>query len=195
MQRAHSNTAVLAICGLLWVAIVMHSAIVAHDNPNRGRTPIASADAIKDFALLTLDNIQRRSFAERKEFCGLILEDKVGQLSISAVMEGRESECELPWAWSRDKYAVATFHTHGAYNVEFDSEVPSVQDLESDVSEQIDGFVSTPGGRLWRIDWQDEEARLVCDVGCLASDPRYRPDPLDSVVDRFTLPGLKQRQE
>lgn len=194
MRGARSHTVILAICALAWVGIVINSAIYARENPHSGRNPVASDDEIAAFARSALNDIQRRSFAEGKEFCGLILEDDTGKLGISLVFEGRESECQLPWLSPKGQYPVATFHTHGAFNTDYDSEVPSTIDMEADIGEQIDGFVATPGGRLWKVDWQDEIAVQVCGEGCLASDPRYRPEPRDDIADSYTLPELQLRQ-
>lgn len=194
MRGARSNLLIFALCGIAWIVIVVHSTITAQENPHSGRTPVASDRAIEAFARTKLDEIQRRSFAERKEFCGLILEDDSGKLSVSAVFEGRESDCQLPWLSPMGLYPVATFHTHGSYNTDYDSEVPSTIDMEADIEEQIDGFVATPGGRLWKTDWQEETTAQVCGEGCLASDPRYRPDVLDDIADRYTLRQLRQRQ-
>ncbi|WP_435417719.1 DUF4329 domain-containing protein [Parerythrobacter aurantius] len=194
MRAVRFNAVILALCALAWIAIVVRGTIRAHDNPHTGRDPVASDEAIVAFARTSLDGIQRRSFAERKEYCGLILEDDAGRLDISFVVEGRESECALPWLSPKGQYPVATFHTHGAYNPSFDSEVPSTLDMEADIHEQIDGFVATPGGRLWKIDWQDEVAEQVCGQGCLAVDPRYRARPYDDIAVRYTLPELERRQ-
>lgn len=194
MRGARLNIALFALCGLAWIVIVVNSTIYAQENPHSGRTPVASDRAIADFARNSLDDIQRRSFAEKKEFCGLILEDDEGNLNISLVIEGRESDCDLPWLSPMGLYPVATFHTHGAFNTDYDSEVPSTLDMEADIDEQIDGFIATPGGRLWKIDWQDEVAAQVCGEGCIASDPRYRPEPLDDIAGSYTLNQLKQRQ-
>lgn len=194
MRGFRSYTPILAFCALAWAGIVVNSTIRAQENPHGGRDPVASDQAIAAFAKTTLDDLQRRSFAQRKEFCGLILEDDQGNLGVSAVFEGRESNCDLPWLSPMGQYPVATFHTHGAFNANYDSEVPSRIDLEADIEEQIDGFVATPGGRLWKIDWQEEAAEQLCGEGCVASDPRYRAEPRDDIARSYTLPELQQRQ-
>ncbi|UIP05898.1 DUF4329 domain-containing protein [Erythrobacter sp. SDW2] len=194
MRGAPSHTLVLALCALAWVGIVINSAIYARENPHSGRDPVASDSEIAAFARTALEDVQQRSFAERKEYCGLILEDDAGNLAVSAVFEGYEAECQLPWLSPMGQYPVATFHTHGAYNFDYDSEVPSTVDMEADIGEQIDGFVATPGGRLWKIDWEDEVAVQLCGEGCLATDPRYRPEPQGGIAQRYTLPELQQRQ-
>lgn len=194
MRHNRFNLALFALCGIAWMVIVVNSTIYAQENPHNGRAPIASDRAITAFARTSLNDIQLRSFAERKEFCGLILEDDGGNLEISLVIEGRESDCDLPWISPMGRYPVATFHTHGAFNASYDSEVPSTLDMQSDMDEQIDGFVTTPGGRLWKIDWQDEVAAQLCGEGCVASDPNYRRDAGDAIARSYTLHQLGQRQ-
>lgn len=193
MRGARFNLAIFALCGLAWIVIVVNSTIYAQENPHIGRLPVASDRAVAEFARNAMDEIQRRSFAERKEFCGLILEDDAGKLDISLVVEGRENKCDLPWMSPLGLYPVATFHTHGAFNKDYDSEVPSALDVESDIDEQIDGYVATPGGRLWKTDWQEQVATQLCGEGCLVSDPDYRAEPF-GIAGRYTLRQLKQRQ-
>jgi hypothetical protein len=45
--------------------------------------------------------------------------------------------------------------------------------MEGDEEEGIDGWVATPGGRLWHIDTEDMVTYQVCGIGCLPSDPRF----------------------
>lgn len=195
MHGARSNPLLFTLCGIAWVVIVVHSTITAQKSPHSRRDPVASDRAIAEFARTSLDDIQRRSFLERKEFCALILEDDEGILSISPVVEGRESDCDPPWLSPIGLYPVATFHTHGSFDPRYDSEVPSTLDMQADIDEHIDGFIATPGGRLWKIDWQDEEAAQVCGEDCIAKDPHYRPEPRDDIASRYTLSQLRQRQE
>ena len=92
------------------------------------------------------------------------------------------------------KYAVATLHTHGTYNVNYDSEAPSVVDMEADIGEQIDGFIGTPGGRVWYIDWDTEMASQICGEQCIAQDPNYRKDRWGQLARSYTLGELQARQ-
>ena len=43
--------------------------------------------------------------------------------------------------------------------------------MEGDEDEGIDGWVATPGGRLWYIDTTDMVTFQICGIGCLPSDP------------------------
>ncbi|MHA6333671.1 DUF4329 domain-containing protein [Qipengyuania sp. CAU 1752] len=173
---------------------MLNAAIRARENPNSGREPIAAPQEIARFAKQALNDMQGRSFASGKELCGLLLEDETGSLSVSTISEGREADCDLPWVLPRGKFAVATFHTHGTFSEEYDSEVPSVQDLQADIDEQIDGFVATPGGRIWYTDWETKVASQACGEKCIAQDPAYRPDRQNPPAPRYTLRELEERQ-
>ena len=56
---------------------------------------------------------------------------------------------------------------------DYNSEVPSGADMEGDEAEGIDGWVGTPGGRLWYIDTTDMITRQICGIGCIPSDPDF----------------------
>jgi hypothetical protein len=45
--------------------------------------------------------------------------------------------------------------------------------MEGDADEGIDGYVATPGGRLWYIDTVDMVASQLCGIGCLPRDPKF----------------------
>jgi len=68
---------------------------------------------------------------------------------------------------------VASYHTHGGYSPDYSSELPSGSDMEGDEDEGIDGWVATPGGRLWYIDTTDMVTFQICGIGCLPSDPAF----------------------
>ena len=89
----------------------------------------------------------------------------------------------------------ATFHTHGAHDPDYDSEVPSVIDLEGDIADELDGYVSTPGGRFWHNDWRTKQARLVCGKKCLPADPAYRDCDTLEPEAVYSLQALKQRED
>ncbi len=88
---------------------------------------------------------------------------------------------------------LASFHTHGSHSSDYDSEVPSLTDIQSDISSQTDGYVSTPGGRFWHIDWRKQRAQMVCGEGCLPQDPNYTPCPADALAQQYTLADLNRR--
>ena len=47
----------------------------------------------------------------------------------------------------------------------------AVGDIEADEDEGVDGFVATPGGRLWYVDTKDMIVRQLCSLNCLPQDP------------------------
>lgn len=115
-----------------------------------------SANSTKEAALArsVLSDLQAQSFVLNREFCGYIGLDSAGILIASAATQGTLDSC---LADDPPEIAVitASYHTHGAYSPDYINEVPSVDDFEADEAEGIDGYVATPGGRLWYIDTQD----------------------------------------
>ena len=178
-----------AFCAIAWAVIVGKS--VFFEAPPR---EVVTSDAeLTQFAKRTLDDIQPRSFAENREYCGLIFEDDDGELSTSEIHEGSQSECSFSWDSPMGKHAIATFHTHGGFDNSYDGEAPSLIDLQTDIESRKDGFVATPGGRLWRIDWQDETATQVCGLSCIAQDPDYKPCYSFQPVEKYSVAELLAR--
>ncbi|MEO1239180.1 MAG: DUF4329 domain-containing protein [Pseudomonadota bacterium] len=138
-----------------------------------------------------LDGLQGPSFAEDREFCGYFGYDAAGNFVASGPIEGGEAFCEpiLP----NDIDVIASYHTHGAYGPEHDAEVPSPEDIESDMAEGVFGYVSTPGGRIWLIDWRDGVARQVCGASCVSVDPAYDARATGPVGRVYTLETLAVR--
>lgn len=128
------------------------------------------------FVRSILSELQRASFAENREYCGVVGFDSEGELVSSPISRGDEGSCSV--ASDGDVViATASFHTHGGFSEDFSSEVPSIDDLEGDEAEGIDGYVATPGGRFWFIDTAEEVivASQICGIGCLPSDPAFVP--------------------
>ena len=142
------------------------------------------------FAISVLDSLQARSIAESREYCGLILRAPDGGLVTSAIFAGAEDNCSMP---SVIGDVVATFHTHGSYGPEYDNEVPSVSDVMGDLSQRVDGYVATPGGRVWHIDYETRRINLLCGPLCITSDPNDVPKDAGFVPASFTLPQLRAR--
>jgi hypothetical protein len=87
----------------------------------------------------------------------------------------------------------ASYHTHGAFGSEYDNEVPSATDLLSDFDFGIDGYISTPGGRVWRVEHQTRSTRQLCGLGCVFVDPNWQPVDEGGVRTTYTVAGLQQR--
>lgn len=182
---------VYAAIAILWVAIVVHSAWNVKGPEDFVVT--VSQGEVQDFAAARLDAMQPRSFAENVELCAIIFENDTGALGSSPVRAGDEATCDLRYFDEPGMAPVATIHTHAAFSAEYDSEVPSVLDLQGDIGEGFDGYIATPGGRLWRNDANTGRAVLVCGEGCLTSDPAYRACRDDTIAQSYTLAQLAAR--
>ena len=135
------------------------------------------------------NSIQERSFAENKELCGYLGYNQEGRLATSRILPGQEATCVLP-NWPEHLDVIASFHTHSTYSPEYDSERPSSTDMESDEADGIDGWVATPGGRLWYVDSSEMIAHQICGIGCLVQDPNFVADPPGSVKESYTYRAI-----
>ncbi|MGR3436364.1 MAG: DUF4329 domain-containing protein [Shimia sp.] len=131
---------------------------------------------------------QPPSFANDLEYCGYLGWDAAGTFTTTETITGDAEGCtpEAPdgFDW------ILSWHTHAAFNDEYDSEVPSVIDVEADEAEGIDGFVATPGGRLWYVDTTDMEVRQLCGLGCLPQDPAFVPGIQGVIEESYTYEEL-----
>ena len=146
----------------------------------------AEQTAERALAQATLDALQIRSISEGREYCGYLGYDAQGILRATPPTRGTLDGCDIPnapWDWQ----VAASYHTHGSYDYEYDSEVPSIDDMLGDLEEGVDGYISTPGGRLWMIDVTQERARLLCDVGCVTRDPKFQRDADYPPAQSYTL--------
>ena len=170
MGHANTNKALYLLCAVAFGVIIFNQ-LTRERSPAYERQ--SSPADLTRFARETLDDLQERSIAQNQEFCGVIYEDEQGALHRSQIYEGERAACGFDWGLPLGNNVVASFHTHGAYDRDFDSEMPSADDLFNDIDARIDGFISTPGGRLWQTSWKDESVTQVCGAGCLRQDPRY----------------------
>ena len=150
-----------------------------------------SADEVA-LAKQVLSEIQHKSIKRNREYCGLIGYDASGQLMATEPRRGHQASCR-PRPEPDGMEVTASYHTHAAYRQVYDNEVPSVIDVEGDMGDGINGFVATPGGRLWFIDGETGVSRLLCGPRCLPSDAGYRADPDDPVAERYSLQELRWR--
>lgn len=144
------------------------------------------------FAKAVLSQLQSKSIREDREYCGYIARRDDGTLIATTARRGQLDHC-TPRLPREDVELVASFHTHGAYDYDADSELPSPEDLEADIFEQVDGWVSTPGGRLWFNDHETATTRQICGIGCLPSDPAFERGVAGRIENRYTLRGLYDR--
>jgi hypothetical protein len=191
MFEGRNAKLVYAALAIVWVVIVVRAAFNVKGPEDFVVT--VSQSEVQTFARERLDAMQARSFAEKVELCAIIFEDSQGKLGTTPLRTGDEATCNLRYFDEPGMAPVAGIHTHGAFDEAFDSEVPSLIDLEGDIESQLDGYVATPGGRLWRVDWRQERAVLVCSEGCLQQDPAYRPCPGNPIAHSYSLPQLTAR--
>lgn len=174
--------AVVATIGL--VALVSCS--------QEGPPLIAETDDIDTFATQVLNDLQPTSIAEGREYCGYIYEGPSGQLFATQPRPGRAAYCDLP---EPSASVIASYHTHGSFSDLYDNEVPSVDDVTGDFDAGIDGYISTPGGRVWLVDYDAQIARQLCAALCVTSDPDNDPEDAGFIPQTFTLEELEERFE
>ncbi|MEJ8560346.1 DUF4329 domain-containing protein [Yoonia sp. GPGPB17] len=153
---------------------------------------IAQTGDIDAFAMRVLDGIQPASIAESREYCGYIYETETGGLAATAPAPGREDYCDLP---EPNDSVLASYHTHGSFSDVYDNEVPSVDDVTGDFDARIDGYIGTPAGRVWLVDYDAQIARQLCNTMCITSDPNDDPEEAGFVPQTFTLQELQARFE
>ena len=140
-----------------------------------------------------LADAQRRSIANNREVCGLFGRNAEGRLVSTRGRLGGRDGCR-PGYDPRGVDVFATWHTHGAFELDFDSEVPSPADVEAEMKERSIGFVATPGGRLWMIDGKRGVSTLICGLSCLPADQNFEAGVFGPIAKRYTLEQLYARE-
>ncbi|MEL6433219.1 MAG: DUF4329 domain-containing protein [Pseudomonadota bacterium] len=155
----------------------------------------ANAQTAEELAFIksVLTAAQAMSIKSNREYCGYIGFDEDGRLRSTKARRGRSHECTPRWPDSLD--VVASWHTHAGYDHDSLSEVPSVMDIEADEDEGVDGYVSTPGGRIWYVDTTAMEVSQVCGLGCILSDPTFQKGSEGSIAQSYTYKQLIKREE
>jgi len=127
-----------------------------------------------------------------REVCGFVLRDADGSYSSTKVSWGDAASCaSLPIA--PGLVPVSSWHTHAAWAQGYDGEVPSIQDVQGDMALGVNGWVATPGGRLWFVDGRTGAIEQVCGRGCLPVDPGFVPEEHGPVPEALSLDGLHAR--
>ncbi len=158
-------------------------------------SPVVFAQTADELEIIQIvfEDLQLRSFQRNAEYCGYIGYQDGEELMVSVITPGDTTGCSP--VWPNDFDPVASFHTHGGYDERSWSEIPSVDDIEADADEGVDGWVATPGGRLWFLDTEEMTIRLVCGLGCLPQDPRFERET-EIIIDEFyTYEELIQLEE
>ena len=174
-------------------ALIVLVAISACEGPGEYSEPIAGPRTKNSdvFAKAFLDQMQARSFEDNREYCGLFGRDAEGYVIATAPVVGMRDTCQIPDTEEEFK-AFASYHSHGAYDYGADSEVPTSNDLLADQDEGVIGYISTPGGRVWRTNYG--VAVQICGRGCIAVDPDFVPRDFGPVRTRYTIAQLYRRE-
>lgn len=143
-------------------------------------------------AKAVLAKAQARSIAENREYCGYLGYSSSGALVSTRPRRGNLDECTPNWP--RNIEVVASWHTHAAYDEGAWSEVPTVNDIEADEAEGVDGYISTPGGRVWYVDTTDMVVSQLCGLGCIRSDPRFKRGAEGQIQQSYTYRQLLRRE-
>ena len=152
---------------------------------------VPQTEAEVAFVSRLFNDIQPESIAQDREYCGLIGIDAAGALIATEPRRGRVSSCLPPNPNAVGFVVVASYHTHGASSLEYLTEVPSFDDMRTDIEDDTDGYVATPGGRMWYVDARNRVARQICGLNCLIPDPNHIEDPDFPVEATYTLEDLR----
>jgi hypothetical protein len=158
-------------------------------------TPVAPAQGDEERAMAKslLRDLQADSIRGNREYCGLIGQMDDGRFVATKAVRGSRAKCRYPRPLP-GMNVTATFHTHGAFLRHYDNEVPSVLDVMTDMSNGTNGYVSTPGGRLWFVDGRRGQLFMICGPGCLPWDPRFIEGAAGPIAGKYTLRELRDRQ-
>lgn len=159
-----------------------------------GSSHATMSPALIEKARKSLAAIQNQSFVSGLEYCGMIGKTTAGELIVSPARRGRPSGCNARGFSDPSIKLVASYHTHGGFDPDMDSEVPSSDDVDMDHHQGVFGFVATPGGRFWVIDHRSREAKQICGKGCLPADPTFDPGAAGPIPTAMNRKDMVNRQ-
>lgn len=156
----------------------------------------ALAQEVSELALVKriFTKLQPISINKNREYCGYLGRDADGNLAFTKAKRGRKGTC-VPNDPDELAVVTASYHTHGAYSPNYVNELPSAEDMEGDEAEGIDGWVATPGGRLWYIDTEDMVTSQVCGLGCLPVDADFVEGTTGKILKSYHYKELVQKLE
>ena len=152
----------------------------------------ATAQSAEEVALAqeTLARLQEPSFRKRREHCGFIGYREDGTLAATPATVGTLDSCAA--RYPTDLAVTASYHTHGAFDIGYFNELPSLMDVEGDAGAFLNGYVATPGGRLWLVAGRTRSVHLICGIGCLPADPGFRKGGSGEILDGYSFEDLSR---
>ncbi len=159
-----------------------------------GAPTSASAQTSEEITVIRriFAKVQPLSILYNREYCGYIGVDAEGRLRASRPVPGDSSTCQ-PRDPTELVDIVASYHTHAAYARNYYNEVPSQDDVEGDADQGMDGYVATPGGRLWHIDGDTMVVSQICPVNCLHADPDFSVTDGGAVAKTYSYDELLEK--
>ena len=154
-------------------------------------TAAAQDPAEVEVAREVLTRLQPLSFEKRREYCGFIGYNNNAELVATEATAGSQASCGAPWP--DDLAVVASYHTHGAFDLGYFNEIPSDIDMESDGEFLLNGYVATPGGRFWYIDGRAQETWQICGTACLPVSPGFYKGVNGEIAERYTYDALRAK--
>ena len=157
-----------------------------------GSPALAQSAEEAELVVAMFRSMNPQSITHDREVCGYIVENPSGRIEVGKASWGGNASCgTIP---PPDGFRVlASWHTHAAWAAGYDNEVPSLIDVEGDMSLGINGWIATPGGRLWYVNGQTGEMHQYCGAQCLPFDPDAQMDTRGPVDKRYTLLQLRAR--
>ncbi|MEM6386636.1 MAG: DUF4329 domain-containing protein [Pseudomonadota bacterium] len=157
-------------------------------------TGLVPDEAFHAQAKAAFESYQSISFSEDIEVCGYFGFDAEGAFIAVGPVRGEIDSCVVDDIPEAIVEIVASYHTHSSFDTEADSEVPSTDDVTTDIEEQVFGYVGTPGGRLWLVDWQEATVTQLCGLYCLSSDEDFIEGDAGPIAHSYTLDDLRERE-
>ena len=154
---------IFVLAGFVWMAAI---AAVPSASAQKIGSGFERYAAEHRFATELLQKLNARSVDLNLEYCGFFYYDASGALQATKPEKGGTHSC-LPVFPEEISFVFATYHTHAAYDPNSLNEYPSMQDMEGDFSNLQNGYLATPGGRLWFTDVQKRISRQLCGYRCL----------------------------
>lgn len=174
-----------ARCLLAVVLLSLPFGALAQEVPKLGHS-LERHKAVHAMVFSEMAELNARSIQINREFCGYVYRDQSGVLRLSRPRKGGSHTC-LPAVPNDAVEIFASYHTHAAFAADSLNEYPSDIDLRSDFDNGWNGYVATPGGRLWFVDTQKRVARQLCGYRCLPYDRRYNEPASERRKQTVTL--------
>ena len=187
IQPIQQRTKFAGVLGATLLVLASPIASAQHSSPTN-----SELEELHEVAAEHLDRVQTLSIREGVEYCGYFGFYTGGPLTGTSPKRGRVDSCE-PNNPPPGFTILASYHTHGSYTMDADTEVPSVDDLQADIQERIYGYIATPSGRVWLNDPIHKESVMLLGPGSVVSDPNFRRCQNFAPKTQYTIPQLRQR--